>query len=215
MLNVYQKPYKTKFYYWTGLQLLTRIVFFGTTLLDNKTNLTTGIVILSILEGVHGMCRPFAKDFKTYQELLLIINLLVLYTFTLSSQGNVNMTGVNIMITMAAVHFSLIIMYHVVTYIHEGVINARLLELNMYLTRYKRRLQDYRKLQDHAHSHVTALSSIKTRTLKKVNSRTNFYIALLQFTCMHKQKYFCSTELHLQLNLNISCWQGKYSCYRV
>ncbi|XP_065891077.1 uncharacterized protein [Dysidea avara] len=150
MINVYQKPYKTKFYYWTGLQLLIRIAFFGIALLDKNNNLTTSIAVLSIIEGVHGMSRPFTKDFKTYQELLLTINLLVLYTFTLSSQGEFNMTAINIMITMAAVHFSLIIVYHIITYVHGGVISEKLLELNVYLTRFKRKWQDYHKLQDDA-----------------------------------------------------------------
>ena len=89
-------------------------------------NLTASVVMLNLFEGAQIICRPFKNKFKNYQELFLIINLLVLYTFTLSSQGDVNMTAINIMITMAAIHFSLIIMYHIITYMCGGVISERL-----------------------------------------------------------------------------------------
>ena len=120
LLDAYQGPYKIKFYYWTGLQLVIRVVFFSISSLDIKTNITAGIIILSIIEGVDVICKPFKNKFNNYQELCLIINLLVLYTLTLSSQDDVNMTGVNIMITIAAAHFSLIIIYHLITYVRGG-----------------------------------------------------------------------------------------------
>jgi len=120
LLDAYQGPYKIKFYYWTGLQLVIRVVFFSISSLDIKINITAGIIILSIIEGVDVICKPFKNKFNNYQELCLIINLLVLYTLTLSSQDDVNMTGVNIMITMAAAHFNLIIIYHVITYVCGG-----------------------------------------------------------------------------------------------
>ena len=127
LLDAYQGPYKIKFYYWTGLQLVIRVVFFGMSSLDViNINLTAGIIILSIIEGVQVICKPFKNKFNNFQELLLTINLLLLYTFTLSSQGDVNMTPINIVIAMAAVHFSLIIMYHIIIYVCEGVMRKKL-----------------------------------------------------------------------------------------
>ena len=126
LLDAYQGPYKIKFYYWTGLQLVIRVVFFGMSSLDVNINLTACIIILSIIEGVQVICKPFKNKFNNFQELLLTINLLLLYTFTLSSQGDVNITGVYIMNAMAAVHFSLIIMYHIITYVCGGVMRKKL-----------------------------------------------------------------------------------------
>jgi len=51
LLDAYQGPYKIKFYYWTGLQLVIRVLFFGISSLDITINLTAGIVILSFIEG--------------------------------------------------------------------------------------------------------------------------------------------------------------------
>ena len=124
LLDAYQGPYKIKFYYWTGLQLAVRAAFFGISSMDMNTNLTTGIIFLSITEGIQVICKPFKNKVNNYQELFLTMNLLVLYTFTLSSQGDVNMTAINIVITMAAVHFSLIIMYHIIIYTCNMKIDA-------------------------------------------------------------------------------------------
>ena len=126
LLDAYQGPYKIKFYYWTGLQLVIRVAFFGMSSLDVNINLTAVVVMLSLFEGAQIICKPFKNKFKNYQELFLIINLLLLYTFTLSSQGDVNMIAINIMIAMAVLHFSLIIMYHIITYMCGGVISERL-----------------------------------------------------------------------------------------
>ena len=38
LLDAFQGPYKDKFYYWTGLLLLLRAVFFGVSALDRRTS---------------------------------------------------------------------------------------------------------------------------------------------------------------------------------
>ena len=72
ILNAYQGPYKVKLYYWTGLQLVIRTIFFGLSSLDRKVNLVTGIILLSILGEVHGIMHPFINQIKNYQELVLM-----------------------------------------------------------------------------------------------------------------------------------------------
>ena len=43
-LNHYWMLIKDKFYYWTGVQLVIRVVFYGTSSLDRNINLTIGII---------------------------------------------------------------------------------------------------------------------------------------------------------------------------
>ena len=126
ILDAYQGPYKVKFYYWTGLQLVIRTVFFGLSSLDRKVNLATSIMLLSILGGVHGIMHPFINEIKNYQELVLIINLQAIYTSSLYDEDvNTNII-LNIMITMAAVHLTLIIFYHIITYLCHDVIKNKM-----------------------------------------------------------------------------------------
>ena len=130
LLDAYQGAYKIKFYYWTGLQLVMRTVFFGLSSLDSNINLPISITILSITNVVHACSKPFKSKIKNYQELLLILNLLVLYTFAVSSAVNdINAIAVNIMITIAFTQFSLIVVYHIIAYGCSGVIKTRLLSL--------------------------------------------------------------------------------------
>ena len=65
----------TKFYYWTGLQLLMRAVFFGISSLDRNINIVISILLLSVIIGLHGMMRPLKVKHKNYQEMLLFFNL--------------------------------------------------------------------------------------------------------------------------------------------
>ena len=130
LLDAYQGPYKFKFYYWTGLQLVMRTVFFGLSSLSNNINLPASVIILSIYNVVHTFSKPFKSKAKNYQEFLLIINLLVLYIFALSFASNdINITAINIMITLAVAQFSLTVMYHILTYGCSGVVTKKLLSL--------------------------------------------------------------------------------------
>ena len=56
LLDAYQGPYKIKFYYWTGLQLLIRVICFGTSSLDRNLSLTVGIALFSLIGGIYTGC---------------------------------------------------------------------------------------------------------------------------------------------------------------
>ena len=72
LLDAYQVgPYKNKFYYWTGLQLLIRAILFGISSLDRKINITISIIIFCIMIGTHGIVQPFKIKYNklTYYHL--------------------------------------------------------------------------------------------------------------------------------------------------
>ena len=126
LLDAYQGPYKIKFYYWTGLQLILRIVFFSSSSLDRNINLTIGIIILSIVNIAHAYCKPFKSKIKNYQESLFILNLLGLSIFTASFvQNEISYVFVNILIIMAMDQFTLIVMYHILEYTCNKKIKER------------------------------------------------------------------------------------------
>ena len=127
LLDTYQGPYKDKYYYWSGLQLLMRAVFFGISSLDRNINLTISIILLGILGGMHGMIRPFKMMYKNYQELVFTLNLQALYAISLYYQDDNTQTIVTIMISMAAIQFTFIITYHMITYVCGGVIRNKIL----------------------------------------------------------------------------------------
>ena len=127
LLDAYQGPYKDKYYYWIGLQLLIRAVFFGLSSLDRNINLTVGIILLCIYAVITCAAQPFSNKIKNYQELILIVNLHGLFVISLYTQDVTNMTVVNIMISLSAVQFSFIFAYHIITYACGGVFNNMIL----------------------------------------------------------------------------------------
>ena len=126
LLDAYQGPYKDNFYYWTGLQLLMRAVFFGISSLDRNINIAISILLLSVMIGLHGVMQPFKIKHKNYQELLLFFNLQGLYVILSYSQGIANSTAINIMIAVAAIHFGFIITYHIIVYVCGGVLRNKI-----------------------------------------------------------------------------------------
>ena len=126
LLDAYQGPYKDKYYYWTGLQLLIRAVFFGMSSLDRNINIAISILLLTVITGLHGVMQPFKIKHKNYQEMLLFFNLQGLYVILSYSQGISNTTAITVMIAIAVAHFSFIIVYHVITYVHCGVIKNKI-----------------------------------------------------------------------------------------
>jgi len=103
LLDAYKGPYKDKFYYWTGLELLLRAVFYGISALDRCTNMMIGILILGAMECIFGLHSPFKHKSNNYQELLLIFNLQAL--FTASWYTTSNFIAVNILVGIAVVQF--------------------------------------------------------------------------------------------------------------
>ena len=147
LLDAYQGPYKEKYYYWTGLQLLLRAIFFGLSSLDRNINLMVGIILLGMFGGITGVVRPFKNDVKNYQELLLIFNLHGLYAVSLYIQDDANWTVINVMITISAVHFMIIFIYHTITYGCSGTFRNKIHLCVNSLTRCISRLQNKSQCQ--------------------------------------------------------------------
>ena len=118
LIDAYQGPYKFKYYYWTGIQLVMRAVFFGLSVLDRNINLTVGIILLAIIIVMQRSIIPFKDNYKNLHETGFLLNLLVIYTLS-HDQYNI---AVNVMITMAELQFLLIIIHHIISNACGGVI---------------------------------------------------------------------------------------------
>ena len=108
LLDAYQGPYKNRYYFWPGLQLLIRAIFFGLSALDKNINLAIGLVLLAAMLGIHGYVRPFKSSFKNIQELVFIFNLIVLFVFV--QFENTNNIIVNTSVIIASIHFIIILL---------------------------------------------------------------------------------------------------------
>ena len=113
LLDVYQAPYKDSFYYWTGLHLVVKAVFFAISALDNTTNLTISIIVLCAMVGFVGYSCPFKHRLQNIQEIILLLNLNTLFVFILSGQ---KVVFTHTIVALVVVHFIFIVIYHIVNY---------------------------------------------------------------------------------------------------
>ena len=124
LLDAYQGPYKISYYYYTGVQLLIRVVFFALSSLERNINLVLSAILLSIIIGIHGIISPLQNKVKNSQEMLYLINLQILFVVALYDQQVISPIVFNILFGIAAFHFVLIIMYHIFTYSCNNKIKA-------------------------------------------------------------------------------------------
>ena len=114
LLDPYFGPYKDRYYYWTGLQLLMRALFLCFSALSTPINLISGIIVLGILLCIQGSLHPFKNRYKNYQELMLILNLQVVYTIALYSNfdSSVDLLIVRILIMIAQAYIIICVTFH-------------------------------------------------------------------------------------------------------
>ena len=130
LLDAYQGPYKDKMYYWVGLQLILRIVFFTVSSLDRSINLIICIALFSLIEAVHSAFKPFKKDVKNYHEHRFNVNILILFVVAIFSQDSINMFAINTIIALAMAHFFMIVVYHIITYVPCKIFRNKLLHFS-------------------------------------------------------------------------------------
>ena len=83
LLDAYQGPYKIQFYYWTGLQLLIRAVFFCVAALGKNNNLIiTGSILLSVIIGLYGFVKPFRITAKIITKIIYNKLSSIVYIYT-------------------------------------------------------------------------------------------------------------------------------------
>jgi len=126
LLDAYHAPYKDNYYNWTGLQLVVRVVLIGTSSLDRQTSLTTGIILLGAIGCIQGFCSPLKSTANNISELMFIFNLLTIFSFALKENNDITCTPANVMVITAAVHFGLIVTYHIVAFLFGK--NIRIVE---------------------------------------------------------------------------------------
>jgi len=108
LLDAYQGPYKIKFHYWTGLQLLMRAVFFGASALDRESSLMVSSILIGITVWLHGKASPFNGTMKNAIESSFLLNLLVVFIVSLYTPS---ITVVNIFVSIAMLQLVCIAIY--------------------------------------------------------------------------------------------------------
>ena len=112
LLNAYNKAYKNNCYYWIGSELIIRCVLLGTSLAVNNSTISL-IIGSSFLSMVQlNFQHPFQNDINNVSQMLLNLNLVMVYSTSLmlSEYQNICVVVVNTMVGCGIVQFILMIL---------------------------------------------------------------------------------------------------------
>ena len=124
LLDAYQGPYKIKFYYWTGLQLLLRAIVFGLSALDKNLNIMLNILLLGALIWLNEKLSPFKRKGNALIEKLFLSNLYVMLVINISQYDAVNNIVISVLISLAMLQFLCIVILHFKTLLIETFPNC-------------------------------------------------------------------------------------------
>ena len=119
LLDAYQGPYKIKFYYWTGLQLLIRAIFFGLSALDKSLNVMLSILLLGKLLWLNEKLSPYKRKGNALMEKLFLLNLFVMFIINISQYDTVNNIMISVLISLAMLQLLCIVILHFKTLLIE------------------------------------------------------------------------------------------------
>ena len=116
LLDAFQGSYKDKYYYWLAVHITLRSILFGIHGFQTKLKLIITTVILVLFSGYHGYTRPHKNRLVNIQELLLLLNLTIMYAVSYQSSESIFSIVTNVMISFVFIQFCTIVLYHSLTY---------------------------------------------------------------------------------------------------
>ena len=84
--------------------------------IPHKTKLILSTIILISFGMFVGYIHPNKNKLVNIQELLLLLNLTIMYAVSYQGSGSVFSTVTNVMISLAFIQFCTIVFYHFLTY---------------------------------------------------------------------------------------------------
>ena len=116
ILDAFQGSYKDQYYYCIAVYLVLRTLLFALYGFELKIRLILATIILALFTVYSGYNHPYKSKLINIQELLLLLNLTIMYAVSYPCVESVFSIVINIMISIAFIQFCIILMYHIITY---------------------------------------------------------------------------------------------------
>ena len=116
LLDAFQGSYKDKYFYWVAVHITLRSIYFSLHGFQINLRLIIATMILVLFTAYHGYTRPYKNKLVNIQELLLLINLTIMYAVSYQCSESIFSIVTNVMISLAFIQFCTIVLYHFLTY---------------------------------------------------------------------------------------------------
>ena len=138
LLDAYFGPYNQKYPFWTGIQLLIRSVFFGLSALSRNVSLCSGAALVGIVLCTHGILHPFKSRFNNFQELLVLLNLLMIYVtalYNVNENNKYKLLIIRLLIIAVLAYFIVLIFCHCVMLMYGDTIKKTVIKIKQIFTK--------------------------------------------------------------------------------
>jgi len=104
LIDAFQGPFKSQYYYWVGIQLLTRNFIALLWILEETICLTLSCIVLVTVALIHGYIQPNKNKIINVQESLLYNFITLCILLVLNRNETLNTTAVNVMVGVSFLH---------------------------------------------------------------------------------------------------------------
>ena len=116
LVDAFQGSYKDRYYYWVAVHLTMRSFLFAMYAFQTSLKLILSSILLMIFSIYSGYVCPHKNKLVNIQELLLLLNLTIMYAVSYQSNESIFSIATNVMISLAFIQFCTIVLYHFLTY---------------------------------------------------------------------------------------------------
>ena len=116
LLDAFQGSYKDKYYYWVAVQLSLRSLLFAFYAFPTKLRLILSTLLLIVLEIYSGYACPHKNKLVNIQELLLLMNLTIMYAVSYQSNDKIFSIVNNVMVSVSFMQCTILVFYYLLTY---------------------------------------------------------------------------------------------------
>ena len=125
LFDAYFGPYKDKYSFWTGFQLLVRAIFIGVSSLDKSVGMFSEVIVLGILLCIQGIVHPFRSRLKNLQESLILLDLLIVYIVGSLIKHSLNLLLIKLLISILLAYIIIYITCHCITLMCGNMVKQR------------------------------------------------------------------------------------------
>ena len=113
LLDAFQGSYKDTYYYWVGVHITLRSLFYALYAFELNLRLLLAVIVLVLFTSYFGYIQPYKKRVINVQELMLLANLIILHA---GYKYSIFPIITDVMISLAFIQFCTIVMYHFLIY---------------------------------------------------------------------------------------------------
>ena len=154
LLDAFQGSYKDKYYYWVGVHVTLRSIFYALYAFQLHLRLIFAAILLILFICYFGYIQPYKNKTVNIQELLLLANLTILHAASYHNNNRVFSIISNFMIGLAFIQFCTIMLCHFLIYTCHCNVVTILAKVKEKLTK----LYSLRKPNNHQHIEISLLN---------------------------------------------------------